>query len=164
MHVGAEADVVREILAVVVGIFVDHDLVGLPEPIVAIAEIIRCDAEIKAAEPETAGASAREMPDVAAAETAGKVAVLPRMIHVVVRIVAAGIVASSVRDSRPSKSNQQNRDFPLLGRASMRFRPRCPRERMSDDPVRITRSPTLSVLIALCTAMFVAMIPIAQSA
>src|SRR5262249_6058526 len=56
--------------------------------------------------------------------------------------VAAGIVASSVRDSNPSKSNQRKRDFrPSLSRASRRLRRPRLREWMLDDPVRMNWSP-----------------------
>ena len=83
--------VVGEIPAVVVGIFVDHDLVAVPVPVVAIGEIKRGNAEVEAAKPEAAGAASADAPDVAAAEAAGEAAMLPGMIE-----VEAGVVASSV--------------------------------------------------------------------
>src|SRR5271157_3798217 len=58
--------------------------------------------------------------------------------------VAAGIVASSVRDSRNSLSRKalRRRVFRLLlSRASGRTRPRNPRDETSDAPVRMTVSP-----------------------
>jgi hypothetical protein len=54
---------------------------------------IRGDAEVEATEPETVWASAADMPDVATAEAAGEASVLPGMVDVVVRIVAAGVMA-----------------------------------------------------------------------
>ena len=51
MDVGAKSYVVGEVPAFVVGIVVDDDVVAIPEPVVAEAEVIRRDAEIKAAEP-----------------------------------------------------------------------------------------------------------------
>ena len=87
MHVGAESHVVGEISAFVVGVFVDHDLVAVPEPVVAETDVIRSYAEIKATEPEAVGTASREMPDVAAAEAAGEASVLPGMIEIVVGIV-----------------------------------------------------------------------------
>jgi hypothetical protein len=93
VDVYAEADVVCQVPADVVGIFVDDDVVAIPEPAVAKADVVRSDAEIEAAEPEAAGTASGQMPYVAGAETAGKVAVLPRMIEVVVGIVGTGIVA-----------------------------------------------------------------------
>jgi len=90
--VGAEADVVGEVPAVVVGIFEDGDLVSGPVPIVAKGVISRSDAEIGAAEPETRPIAAGDAPNVAAAEAAGEAAVFPGMIKVIVGIIAAGVM------------------------------------------------------------------------
>src|SRR6202020_1504329 len=76
-----------------VGVFVNDDVVAIPKPVVAESDVIWGDTEVKAAEPETVWASAAEMPDVATAESAGEASVLPGMIEVVVRIVAAGVMA-----------------------------------------------------------------------
>jgi len=93
VDVGAQPHVVGEVPAVVVGIFVDDDVVAVPEPVAAVGEIECADAEIEAAEPEAAGTASGEMPDVAAAEAAGEVAVLPGMIEMHAGIVTAGVVA-----------------------------------------------------------------------
>ena len=90
--VGAEADVVGEIPAVVVGIFEDGDLVSGPVPIVAKGVISRRDAEIEASEPETRPIAAGDAPNVAAAEATGEAAVFPGMIEVIVGIIAAGVM------------------------------------------------------------------------
>jgi len=76
----------------VVGIFVDHDLVAVSEPVIAEAEVKSGDAEIEAAKPETAGTAAQNAPDVAAAEAAGEASVLPGMIEVEAGIIGAGVV------------------------------------------------------------------------
>lgn len=76
-----------------VGVFVDDDVVVIPKPVVAESDVIRGDAEVEATEPESVWASAAEMPDVATAEAAGEASVLPGMVDVVVRIVAAGVMA-----------------------------------------------------------------------
>ena len=89
VDVGAEANVIGQVPAVVIGILVDDDLVGIPEPIVAIAYIRVSDVEIKAAKPEAPGTATGDAPNVAAAEAAGEVAMLPRMIEMEVRIIAA---------------------------------------------------------------------------
>lgn len=93
VDVGTESDVVGEIPAGVVGIFVDHDVVAIPEPAVAVADVVGSDAEVEAAEPETIGSASGEPPDVTAAKAAGKASVFPRMIEMVVRVVAAGVMA-----------------------------------------------------------------------
>ena len=76
-----------------VGIFIDDDVVAVPEPVAAEADVIGSDAEIEATEPEAVGTAPREMPDVAASEAAGKASVFPGMIEVVMGIVAAGVMA-----------------------------------------------------------------------
>jgi hypothetical protein len=77
MNVGSEPDVVGEVPAVVVGVFVDHDIVAIPKPVAAEADIVGSDAEIESAEPKAIRAASAEVPDAAATEAAGKVAVLP---------------------------------------------------------------------------------------
>ena len=77
MNVGAESSVIGQIPAVVVGIFVDNDLIRIPEPIAAVADIVRSNAEVKAAEPETRWAAASKMPDVATTKAPGKATMLP---------------------------------------------------------------------------------------
>jgi hypothetical protein len=96
VDVYAEADVIGQVPTVVVRIFVDHHLVGIPEPIVAEGDVVLGDTEVKAAKPEARRSAAGDAKDMAAAEAAGEVAVFPRMIHVVVGIVAAGIVTNSL--------------------------------------------------------------------
>ena len=91
--IGAKANVVGEIPAIVVGIVVDHDLVAVPIPIVAVGIVIGCDAEIEAAEPEAFAIAAGDAPDVAAANAPGEAAMLPDTIEMIVGIIAAGIVA-----------------------------------------------------------------------
>jgi hypothetical protein len=91
--VGAEADVVSQVEAVVVGVLVNYDLVGAPVPIVAEAVVGGEDAEGEAAEPEAFAIAAFDAPDVAAAEAAFEAAVGPGMIDMVVDVSAAGVVA-----------------------------------------------------------------------
>jgi len=57
----------------VVRIVIDNNIVAVPQPVVAEADVIRGNAEI---------------------EAAGKASVLPGMIEVVVRIIGAGVVAN----------------------------------------------------------------------
>ena len=92
VNVGAQPGVIGQIPAFVVWVFVDDDLIGIPEPAAAEADVVGRDAEVKAAEPEARRASASEVPNVAAAKPTGKAAMFPGMIEVVVRIIAAGVV------------------------------------------------------------------------
>jgi hypothetical protein len=93
VDVGAEARVIGEVPAIVVGVFVDDNLIGAPAPAIAEGVVIRSYVEIKAAEPEAPGAAAFDAPEVLAAETAVEASVFPSMIDAIVVIVAAGIVA-----------------------------------------------------------------------
>lgn len=93
VNVGAEADVIGQVPTVVIGIVVDDDLVGVPEPIVAVAGVKRADAEIKAVEPEAAGTAATEMPDMASANAAAETAMLPGMVEMEAGIIVSGVVA-----------------------------------------------------------------------
>lgn len=92
VDVGAESYVVGEIPAVVVGVFVDYDVIGIPKPVIAEGEIKSRDGEVETAKPETAGATTPDAPDVAAAEAAGEVAVLPGVIEVEAGLVSAVVV------------------------------------------------------------------------
>ena len=93
MNVGAQPDVVGKVPAVVVGIVVDHDVIIIPIPVIAIADVEGCDAEIVSAEPEAAGTTAPQTPDMAASDSKRKVAVLPGMVEMEVGVVASCVVA-----------------------------------------------------------------------
>jgi hypothetical protein len=101
----------------VIRILVNHDLVGIPQPVTAIAQVERRDAEVEASEPESRRASSCQVPDVMRTESAGEMAVLPGMIEVVMRIVAAGIVA----DSRAVRMNVGSIRMALFIRKGMIF-------------------------------------------
>jgi hypothetical protein len=77
----------------VVGIFVDHDGIAIPEPIRGVVVVIRRYAEVPVIEPETIAAAASKAILMAAAEAARESAVLPRTIHMVVFVTPTGIVA-----------------------------------------------------------------------
>jgi hypothetical protein len=96
VDVSAEAGVVGEVPAGVVRIFVDNDLVGVPEPAVDVAKVVRGYAKVEASKPEAGWATTAQTPDVGGAEAAVEVAVLPGMVEMVVGVVAAGIVAYPV--------------------------------------------------------------------
>ena len=89
VNVRSQPNVVSEIQPVVVGVLVDGDVVAVPVPVIGIGEVERRNAEIISAEPEAAWIASLTAPAVAAAEAAVKVAILPRMIDVVVNVVAA---------------------------------------------------------------------------
>lgn len=92
MDVCSQSDVVSEIPADVVRIRVDDDVVRIPEPAGTIIDIVRSHTEVKASEPEAIRRSSNQPIDVAASYAAGEMAMLPRMIQVIVRIIRSGIV------------------------------------------------------------------------
>src|SRR5437660_1040514 len=90
VDVCAEPVVIGQVPAVVVGIFVNDNGIPVPIPIVNVAVVVGGDVEEEAAEPEALAISAAQMVHMAAAKAAGKAAVLPRMVNVIVGIVATG--------------------------------------------------------------------------
>jgi hypothetical protein len=75
-----------------VRIFIDDNLIAVPEPSVAKPIIGGRDAEIEAAKKETVPAPARQTEYMAWPESAIEVPVLPWMVKVISRIVPARIV------------------------------------------------------------------------
>jgi len=93
VDVTAESGIIGQVPAVVVGIFVDDDGIAVPIPVVRVGVIVRSYAEVEAAEPKALAVSSAKVIDVAAAKAAGEAAVLPRMIEMIMRVAATGIVA-----------------------------------------------------------------------
>lgn len=77
VHVGAESRVVGEIPTIVIRIVVDNDVIVVPIPIVNVAEIEGSYAEVVSAEPEAAGSSAAQAPDVTRSDSTLEAAMLP---------------------------------------------------------------------------------------
>jgi hypothetical protein len=76
----------------VIGILIDDDLVGVPEPAIAKGDVVWGDAKEEAAKPKTRRAASCKVPDMVGAESPSEVSVLPRMIKMVVSIVPAGVM------------------------------------------------------------------------
>ena len=93
VSVGTEPHVISQIPAIVVRILIDHDLVGIPKPVTHEAEIGRGNAEEEAIESETLRTASREVKYVAWSEATCKASVLPGMIEMIGRVVAAGIMS-----------------------------------------------------------------------
>src|SRR5216684_5782515 len=91
VHVGAEARVIRQIPAHMIGIVVDHDTVAVPIPVIDIGIIEIRNSEVKAVEPEAFSVSAAQYPHVPRTEPAAEPAMLPWMVNVKTPIV--GIVS-----------------------------------------------------------------------
>jgi predicted anti-sigma-YlaC factor YlaD len=80
----------------VVGIVVDDDGIAVPVPVIGVVVIVGSYAEIEGAEPEAVAVSTSQVILMAAAKAAGKAAVFPGMIEVIVRVAATGIVTDPV--------------------------------------------------------------------
>ena len=93
MNVSAQAYVVGEIPAVVVGILVDHHVVSVPIPVIGVGKVKRGDAEVEAAKPETAGIPTFDAPPMSTTEATLKAAVLPGMVEVETVVIPPHVVA-----------------------------------------------------------------------
>jgi hypothetical protein len=93
VDVDAQADIVGKIIAGVVGIFIDHDVVVVPEPIVGIVVVVRCELEVDAADAEPLAAAAAKPPDVLRANAEGEASMFPGMVQMIVLVAAAGVVS-----------------------------------------------------------------------
>jgi len=74
----------------VVGVLVNHDIVAVPIPVIAIGKVKGRDAKVEAAKPEAPRIATLNSPPVSATETTGEAAMLPGMID-----MEAGIVSST---------------------------------------------------------------------
>jgi hypothetical protein len=75
-----------------VRVFVDDDLVGVPEPAVTEGDVGCSDIPIPAVEPEASGVTAGEPPNMGASKSTGEAAVGERLIDVVVGIIGSRVV------------------------------------------------------------------------
>ena len=87
MNIRAQSYVVGEIPTIVVRIFIDHELIPIPKPIVAVDGVIIGHGEVKAPEPESSRAATFNPIDVPSAEAAGEAAMLPRLVLMIAGIV-----------------------------------------------------------------------------
>lgn len=94
MNVGAQPHIVGEVPSYVIGVFVDHDVIAVPIPAVAIGKVKRGDTEVEAAKPETAGITTLDAPPVCAAETAFKAAVLPGVVDAESVVIPSRVVTN----------------------------------------------------------------------
>jgi hypothetical protein len=92
VNIGAEPNVVGEVPADMVRIGIEHDVVAIPEPVVAVVKVGRGDAEEGAVKAEALASATSETVDVRGAKGAWKMSVFPRPIEVVTCVVSAGIV------------------------------------------------------------------------
>ena len=92
MNISTQPAVIGQVPTVVVGIFVNNDRIGIPEPVSAVGNIVGSNRKVIAPKPETAGSSALEPPYMPRTKAAGKSAMFPGPIEVVVSIAAARVM------------------------------------------------------------------------
>ena len=94
VNVGAQPGVVGEVPPGIVRIVVEDDVVTVPQPFAGVVVVIWGDAKEKAAKPEAVPAATLDTINVITANLATKATMLPRMIEVVMGIVAATFVTN----------------------------------------------------------------------
>src|ERR1700676_4949111 len=90
--VGSRPGVVCQVEARMIGIFVNHDWIGSPEPIRDVRKVLGSHAKVRSPEPEPIGAAAFQTEHMARSEAQRKASVFPRTIHVIASIVTTHIV------------------------------------------------------------------------
>src|SRR4029077_340092 len=82
-----------QVPAHMIGIGIEHDVVAIPKPVVAVVIVSGCDAKKEAVKAEAIAVPASEAVDVGGAKSAWKMSVLPGAVEVVTGIVPAAIMA-----------------------------------------------------------------------
>jgi hypothetical protein len=100
VHIRSQPDVIAQIPAVVIRILIDHELIGVPKPVVAETNIIVRHGKIETSEPKSAGTASVDPPHMSPAESTGKMSVFPGMIEMIVSVVPAGVMADPLVSSR----------------------------------------------------------------
>jgi hypothetical protein len=91
--VGSKPWVISEIKAHVVGIVVDHDIVGVPPPVVAIVIVVGRYAKEKSAKPKAFPIPSSQVKYMTGAEATREVTMLPGMFDMEVRVSTARIMS-----------------------------------------------------------------------
>ena len=92
MDVGPQAHVVGQVPAVVVRVIINHDLVTVPQPVIAEVVVGRCNAEVETVEPKAVWAAPAESKPVATADAASEASVFPWAIQMEAPVIASGIM------------------------------------------------------------------------
>jgi hypothetical protein len=93
VSIDSQPNVIGQVPAVMVGVGIDHDVVAIPEPVVGIVIVVRRNLGEEAADVESVAVPTVKAPDVLLTDPARKASVFPRMIEMIVGIVASGIVS-----------------------------------------------------------------------
>jgi len=93
VNIRAKSSVIGEIPANVVRVFIDNDLIRIPQPLAAVPNVVGRHAEVEPPKPKTPRTASFKVPDMARTESASEVSMLPRVIEVVVRITTARVMS-----------------------------------------------------------------------
>jgi hypothetical protein len=88
VHVGPQPDVVSQIVAHIIRIVVNHDVIAVPEPVIDISKIGVCDREVETAKTKAVRIASTQPPNMSCTNGAGKVPVLPRTVKMVTRVMS----------------------------------------------------------------------------
>src|SRR5665213_953857 len=90
VRVRTQPDIVREIVARVIRIEIEHDVVAIPEPVAGIVIVVRRDVEVEPAQVEPLPVATMNAPDMLRTDRLRELAMRPRLSEVVVRVAGAG--------------------------------------------------------------------------
>lgn len=93
VNIGSEPDVIGQIPAVVIRIFVNDNLVGIPEPVVAETEVGGSHTEREAGEPEARRLSSGQPEDMPFSKASGEAPAFPRTVQMVPRVLSTTLVS-----------------------------------------------------------------------
>jgi hypothetical protein len=96
VSISAQPGVISQVIARVVRIFIDHDVVTIPEPIIDKAVIVRRNTEVGAIKPESIPVTSPKVKLMPTTEAAREASMFPGMFHMVVGIVPPGIMSNPV--------------------------------------------------------------------
>jgi hypothetical protein len=94
VNVSTEPGVIGQVPAIVVRVFVNHDGIALPIPIINVIIIIGGHAEEEAAEPEAFAVASAQVVNVTTAKAAREATMFPGTIEVIMGIITTGIVTN----------------------------------------------------------------------
>lgn len=87
MDVGSQPHVISQVVAYIVGIVIDDDVIAIPDPIIHVNDVRVRNLEEEPAKTKAVRIAAAQSPYMPSADRSGKVSVLPRMVEVEARIV-----------------------------------------------------------------------------
>src|ERR1700733_7061637 len=94
MRISAESHIVGKVPAWVIRVFIDDNLIGIPQPVRTESEIGRSNRPEPPVKPEPARSTSSEYPGVFGSKAAVEVAMLKGLVKMICRVVGAGIMTN----------------------------------------------------------------------